>query len=238
MRTNIKSIAHFNDYIERQPKRIERFNENIANGKVAENNLKSVYRKQFMISLNTLIAMYSRGDEINEIKKDILNVINYMQRGWKDDQQIPADKYQFDDYVLMLFMLSLGVLLDIEDSEFDKIVEVLDNSGRKDKLLEYIIEYRIKGRTQTDELMYEQPFKNLIGIIKDSDKQNVLNLLSDFLEKKWYSGMRNVYWYDNHKSRHDTFFGYWSFEVAAIVKIMDINPDEINKHLYFPSDLL
>lgn len=237
MRTKIKSKEHFDDYIERQPKRIERFDQKIKDGKVADNNLMSVYRKQFMISLNTFVAMYSRGDDVGEIKKIFLSVIAKMQKGWKDDKEIPADKYLFDDYVLMLFMLSIGVLLDIDKDEFAKIVAVLDESRRKDKLLEYIIAAKITNRAIVNELMYEKTYQDLIEITKEVDATKASARMKEFLEKKWYIGMRNVYWYDNHKSKHDTFFGYWSFEAAAVAKIMNVNKTEMEQNAYFPADI-
>lgn len=239
MRTNIKSIEHFNNYIERQPKRIERFNEKINAGKVAEDNLASVYRKQFMIGFNTLVAMYSRGDEIDMIEAQFPTLVATMEKGWKDDKEIPADKYQFDDYVLMLHMLSLGVLLNPKGDEFENIINILDESGRKDALFEFLISYKIKNRDNSAEIiMYETPYKKLVTITQNTYESEAIYDLKEFLENKWYSGMRNVYWHDNHKSRHDTFFGYWSFEAAAIAKIKGLNTDELKNNQYFPSDMI
>jgi len=206
MRTNIKSIEHFNNYIERH--------------------------------FNTLVAMYSRGDDIDTISSQFPALIAAMEKGWKDDKEIPADKYQFDDYVLMLHMLSLGVLLNTTDSELEKIVKILDKSGRKDALLEFLISHKFQNRDNVAEMMYENPYKVISVITQNSDKDAATSDLRAFLDKKWYSGMRNVYWYDNHKSRHDTFFGYWSFEVAAVAKIMDLNISELKSNPYFPTDMI
>jgi len=238
MRASIKFIEHFNNYIERQPKRIMRFEEKIKDGKVAQDNLVSVYRKQFMIAFNTLAAMYSRGDEISSIQSQFPALIVAMKKGWKDDKEIPADKYQFDDYVLMLHMLSLGVLLDTTADEFEDIVKVLDKSERKDALLEFLMSHKSQNRDSVTKIMYENPYKALFEITQNANKNEVAYDLKAFLDKKWYSGMRNVYWYDNHKSRHDTFFGYWSFEVAAIAKIMDLNINQLKNNPYFPTDMI
>jgi len=238
MRTNIKSIEHFNNYIERQPKRIERSNERIKDGKVAKDNLLSVYRRQFMIGFDALVAMYSRGDDVSSIRSQLPALIAAMEKGWKDDKAIPADKYQFDDYVLMLHTISLGVLLDTTDDEFKKIVKVLDKSGRKDALLEFLISCKIQHRGNVTEMMYEKPYKAFFAITQNTDKNAATSDLKTFLDKKWYPGMRNVYWYDNHKSRHDTFFGYWSLEAAAIAKIMDLDIDVLKSNPYFPADMI
>ncbi|MDQ1150288.1 hypothetical protein QE382_002272 [Sphingobacterium zeae] len=42
-----------------------------------------------------------------------------------------------------------------------------------------------------------------------------------YLNKTWYKKMKLTYWFDNDKN--DVFFAYWSFEIAAIVKILGVN---------------
>lgn len=237
MRASIKSIEHFNNYIERQPKRIARFDEKIKGGEVAQDNLASIYRKQFIIAFNILVATYSRGDDVSSIRAQFPALIAAMEKGWKDDKGISSDKYKFDEYVLMLQMLSLGVLLDVTDIEFGKIINVLDESGCKDKLFEFIICYKLKNRDAATKMMYETAYKPLLAIIQNTDKDSATTDLKAFIDKKWYAGMKNVYWYDNHRSRHDSFFGYWSFETAAIAKIMDLDIDRLKNNPYFPTDM-
>ncbi|MNY61286.1 hypothetical protein D3C86_1979500 [compost metagenome] len=50
--------------------------------------------------------------------------------------------------------------------------------------------------------------------------------------------MKQTYWYDNDKNRNDVFFGYWSFESAAFMKILGLEDTILQSQQYYPYDLL
>jgi len=238
MRTIIKSKEHFDDYIGRQPLRIVKFDEAIENGTVKVDGVLKIRRKQFAINLHTLIAKYSRGDEVTAIKSGFTELLERMEEGWTDDKSIPNDKYQFDHYYHMITLLSMGVLLEIEASDFARIVKILDDSGRKDELLEYIIGHVIRDRDEVSGLMYANPFQVLLDVTKEENKESQTRSLISYLHNAWYKGMRNAYWHENHTSRHDTFFGYWSFDSAAVAKILNLEIASFENLNYFPVDML
>jgi hypothetical protein len=44
-------------------------------------------------------------------------------------------------------------------------------------------------------------------------------------------------WYNSHKSKNDTYCGYWAFETGALVKILGLNDEELKDVPYYPYDL-
>lgn len=234
MRTQLKSKEHFEDYIQRQPARIERFENNIKIGKTKEERIPAVKRKIFTISLHTVIAKYSSDYEITELRNEFSNVIEKFENGWNDKGETPTDDIHFDNYVLVLWMLSLAILLEIETNDFERIIKVLDNSKRKDYLFDYIIQSKIPSRQITEKMTYPQYY----DFLKELIAQQSVEKLKMHLEKHWYKSMKLTYWYDNHKSKSDTFFGYWSFESGALVKILGLDDGILKDQPYYPYDMV
>ncbi len=234
MRTDIKSKEHFEWFIPKQAQRIERFENNIKIGKTKEERIPAVKRQIFTISLHRLVAKYSFGENISNLNLEFLQIIEKFENGWKDKGETPTDDIHFDNYVLGLWMLSLGVLLQIQTNEFERIVKVLDNSNRRDYLFDYIIKSKIPSRSITDKMTYPKYYNFLKDLI---DNKSVENLIK-YLEKVWYKSMKLTYWYDNHKSKADSFFGYWSFESGALVKILGLDDTILKEQQYYPYDMV
>lgn len=51
--------------------------------------------------------------------------------------------------------------------------------------------------------------------------------LAEYLKIKWYKGNSDAGWYDTHKSKENIYNGYWSFETAAIVKILGLDAEKL-----------
>lgn len=62
-------------------------------------------------------------------------------------------------------------------------------------------------------------------------------LIDKFL-KGYYKGMKNAYWHDSHLGEDACYFGYWCFELAALVKGYRINDASFIDNQYYPSDIV
>lgn len=237
MRTNIKSKDYFEKFFELQLDDLNYYENSLKEGKVKEDRVMAIKSTIFLNSLHTLIAKYSYGENPKELVNDFLTVITRFEQGWDDKGTTPEDDIHFDNYVLMLWMLSLGVLLDISDDDFNRIVTVLDKSNRKDFLFDYLIRYKMRDRSITSKLTYEV-YKPLFEICNNTEKSVAAEKLKIFLAGEWYRGMKPVYWYENHNSKADTFFGYWSFESGALVKILGLDDSSLKDMQYYPYDMV
>ena len=79
-------------------------------------------------------------------------------------------------------------------------------------------------------------FSDLRKAIKIENPLEQEKLISHFLKKNFYH--KYAGWYNSHKGRHATYYGYWSFESAAIVAILDLDDSSFRDNQYYPKDLV
>ena len=56
-------------------------------------------------------------------------------------------------------------------------------------------------------------------------------------QKFWYYAHSEASWYDTHKT-DDAYYGYWSFDIAALCKMRGIYDERFKDLDFFPYDLL
>jgi hypothetical protein len=49
--------------------------------------------------------------------------------------------------------------------------------------------------------------------------------------------MKAVSWYESHRNNTSKFFGYWSFELAFLVRFLEVDDTAFIDHMYYPRDL-
>jgi hypothetical protein len=151
--------------------------------------------------------------------------------------------FAYDD---MLWMLSLGYLLNIPKESFEKLVKIIDRDNIKDNLLEFIIRAKIPERTIIKEESYEKYFDlpekifvKIRQIIIENDKKIAQKLMSEYLKKDWYNNHKTQGWWGSHKNeKQNVYYGYWSFEAAAVVKILDLDDSSFKDCQYYPADMV
>jgi hypothetical protein len=55
----------------------------------------------------------------------------------------------------------MGVLLDIDDTNFNKIVKIIDDIKLNDYFLDYIISYRQNDKKINNSIAFEKPYKRI-----------------------------------------------------------------------------
>jgi hypothetical protein len=194
-----------------------------------------------------LLAKYSAGYSIESLLPDWKEGANLIHESWdgfwklkQGNPPVEYDQYILSAYDEMLWMLSLGYLLDAPEQDFKKLVEVIDRDKVKDKLFEFIISAKLKDRAPIKEESYREflgvpeTFAKLRESIDEPDKAKAEKRIHDFLKRDWYKNHKDAGWYNSHKSKHDTYFGYWSFESAAVVKIKGLDDTSFRDNQYYP----
>ena len=149
----------------------------------------------------------------------------------------------------MLHMMSLGILLDIPDLEFNKLIKLIDQDNIKDFLFEFLISSRIKDRKPIFEESYKKYllipklYAKLITIANNNEHKTIEIELKKYLEKDWIKVYKNYYIDFNLKDieKYDVnsgFIGIWAFEVAAIVKIKGLDDSGFRENDFYPDRLL
>ncbi|MBP2624210.1 PoNe immunity protein domain-containing protein [Streptococcus oricebi] len=194
-------------------------------------NLEVIKNVRQTISLHqneVMLATYSAGFPLETFKKEYLKFVESLISTW----------YSNSGYTDMLWALSIGILLEIDDEVFDKLVDLVRKDDPVDYLIDYLIHYRQPDWAIRDDFMFPRPYVFTEKITQTGSAVEATKLLQFYLEKEWYQGHRDTGWYDLHKVNIDNYYGYWSFEAGAICKIMGLNPDDFKEVDYFPYDLV
>lgn len=218
-REMFKSDSYFEDYITEQNKRIEKFKGALASfdgsdmQKIAqcERILANLYK-------DLLSAKYSLGaskDEIVEIfELYIDSVINC----------------SVSDYADMVDILSLSVILDINEEKLEPIIQNAEfDDGLVLSLKSYIVgKYEVSGKR----LLYSDYYSPFYFYLKGEKKE--AEILS-YLENNWYDASDEFAWYDSHNSSENVYVGYWCWLGAAVLKMKSAIKIEGK---YIPSELM
>jgi len=246
MRDKFKTVDYFNRQIVSIQESIERVFHWIEIGKTPKDKINSM--KQYIVQnyIQLMSCKYSVGLNPTELYSDLINAINTTYESWDGFWKLYykgryLNQLVLDAYDQMLWMLSLGYLLNISNAEFQKLVDVIDKYQVRDFLFEFIIRAKIKDRQAITEESYEYGwilFSKLRQAIIETDKIEAESLVKEFVTKDWYKEHKQTGWYNNHKKPFDSYFGYWSFETAAVVKIMGLDDSSFRDCQYYPKDLV
>lgn len=249
MRDKLKDEKHFEKWISEFYQSVERVENWILTGKTPAERVNIMKRSMVQSFINIILCKYSSNKSINELSSDLRKSIVLTHESWDGFWNLEQEGRKFNQYILsaydeMLRMLSLGYLLNIQNEDFKKLVEVIDRDGVKDFLFEFIIRAKLEDREPISEESYReffgvpQTFDKLRKAIAEMDKTKSEKLVKEFITKDWYKNHKDAGWYNSHKSKHDTYFGYWSFETAAVVKIMSLDDSSFIDCQYYPKDLV
>jgi len=250
MRNNKGFETKYDEFIETHYNSINRRINKIKINQMKEDRLYDIKRDMSKSYLYIAISKYSAGYNISSLESDLLSAIELCHESWVDNawKLKTRDGKVFNQYILsaydeMLWMLSLGYMLDIPNVEFEKLIDVIDRDQIKDFLFEFIIKAKIPQRKLVEEESYKEDFgvprvfEKLRKVLNEDDKSKAENLIKEFITKDWYKRHKGAGWANNHKSIHNVYFGYWSFGTAIVVCVKDLDDSSFRENKYYPKDL-
>ena len=182
----------------------------------------SIYQEKKMI------AIYTAGYPIEKFKEEYLTFVDSLVPIWHSNS----------GYDEMLWALSIGILLEIDETTFDKLVDLVKKDNPEDYLIDYLIQSRHPEWKIRINYNFPRPYGFTRKIIEEENSEQALKLLKEYVTKKWYPGHRDTGWYDLHKYNIDNYYGYWSFESGALCKLKGLDYKELEGLPYFPYDLV
>lgn len=193
--------------------------------KVVISNIRSSicrYQKEVMI------ATYTAGYSIEDFKGEYIKYVESLQLSWQGNS----------GYEQMVWALSIGILLDVEEDIFNQLVDLVKKDDTEDYLIDYLIQYlRPEWKIRLN-YNFPKPYGFTRKIIEEEDSEQALKLLKEYVAKKWYQGSRDTGWYNSHKTNNRSYYGYWSFESGALCKLKGLDYTELEGVPYFPYDLI
>lgn len=188
------------------------------------------YDSLFNFRLRSLLVQFSVGKNLEDLKGNYMEIIRIMPRFWTEK----------GFYIEMLWMLSIGIMLEYDDNTMQKLVQLIKDNDVKDYIYDTFIRYRFPGWTQTTgTVLYPLPYQAVIAVteLAKQDKIEAVKRLEKYLKKEWYRGHSDLSWYNDHKYgiNHD---GYWCFESGALVKVLGLDDSILKGHPYYPYDMV
>lgn len=228
MRDKLKNNEYWEKVIEEDSKRIDKFEIKLKSKEVKEERINDVREWVETIRFSVLCSMFSGGKSIKECNQTyniyLKNISQYINKK--------------DSYITVLWIISLQILFNNNsDNEVSYCRTIIGNYGRNDYLINLMMHYLDNSWEVNGDYFMKDPYKNLDKVIH-SDKDRAVLLLKDYLENKWYKAHYEEGWYNSHKSKNDTYFGYWAFETGAIAKILNLDDSCLKDVPYYPYDLV
>lgn len=221
----------------------------IATGVIPLENKPNSYRGLFSKMIRLIQLEYTLGRD-NKILPYLYESIEYMYLGWdgfwklKDVNGKESNQYILSGYDELIWFLSIAVLFNAELSIFEKVANIVDRDGVKDILIEFLLSEQLEDRPKIIMESYSKYFyipetyegaRNSILAVDSIESESIL---LNYINKQWYQRHRSCGWYNGHKAKNITYFGYWSWETAAIVKIRSLSDIELKKSKYYPYDAI
>lgn len=192
-------------------------------------NDKGIINAYKGLSLNYMlymIAQYSAGESIEKVRETYIKTLQYSEKIWKENSS----------YVDCLWLVSMGVLLDISDDEKYLLNNIVKKYNKEDKLISFFMEYLDQKKYGVQCYFMTEPYKYLNEYLEGVHRD--VNLMEKYLYNYWYDAHNDMAWYDSHKDKSNTYFGYWSFEAGAIAKILKLDDSSLKHVPYYPYDLV
>ena len=181
-----------------------------------------------VLTEEVLVATYTAGYSIEKFKEEYLKYVDSLIPVWHSNS----------GYDAMLWALSIGILLEVDETTFDKLVDLVRKDDPEDYLIDYLIQSRHPEWKIRINYNFPRPYGFTRKIIEEENSEKAVSLLKEYLTKKWYQGCRDEGWYDLHKRNIDNYYGYWSFESGALCKLKGLDYKELEGLSYFPYDLV
>ena len=217
----METDEYFQNKMDSERKRIDKF-ESVLNNlepsdvkgrRIAKIHLANLY-------LNCVKLTYSKGKSFEKMFSDYMKFLEYYREVSTSNDSI----YDIID------ILSIGVLLQNRKNQFvDYLDEIVLKFDSNDGMITFFMDY-LKDKTSQRTASVINYFNVLL---KTEDK---VKILKEELEV-WYDKHSDAYWYNSHKSKNNTYCGYWCFEIAALVKIFCVDDALLRENQYYPYEM-
>ncbi len=195
----------------------------------------------FTYYLDLVFSMYSAGYPIIEIKKLFPKLLeqkycNFLAKKENDFTYYGSEPfYGTDEYWEILQVLSLGVLLNVDEESKAKILYIRDKIPTPDVILDFLSSHFDKRKIINTQLVGNK-FNGLVDVIIKHSAENLPKLMSDYLKKQWMKDYKRQGFLTTHNS--GMHVGYWSFESGAIMKILKSDDSILKGQQFYPYDMV
>lgn len=239
-----RDVTYFNNWI---PRYIEVNKESLARlpSLKLPNGIAICAYNIFIKSANICMLRYGRGDDIHSIKGDVENVflsrknlIDTVSTLPDEDIKEMYSDFDLDVYYYIISCLSFLFSIKAEANDFKqafKAVGDLKSDSMLMRLYELLTREDLPAVGKRS-LIYPKIYSRLFDVFEATESERPA-LMKKFLDG-WYKSMRPAAWYNNDKGGEGAYFGYWCFEAALVVNLLNIDDSAFRDNIYYPKDLI
>lgn len=196
----------------------------------------------FSDGLIGIVASYTLGHPIEAISERFNVFLQDAEHYFEVGGQIAPDK-TLDQYIDCLRILSFCYFFSAPLPSVEMIIRNSPFIG-EDTLMDRLAYASIgKGDVVLDKVAFPEIYQPLINalpltVTREAQVQNVRVFLENYYPR--LKG-QDVGWYESHKEKDPKFFrhfGYWVFELGALVVDVDWDDAEYRNHNFYPKDLV
>ena len=222
MRDHRKDKKYFSDYIAFQKKCISAKCEKLSLCSPNDAEKRARIKLSLMdYRMNLLIAEFSNGTS----ERDLVPLL--------DQCCTTVCDYGKINYETALRLLSLGVLLSTKETllaltkQFSSFIET-------DKILKCLSEY-LNGDhlTLAGDILIPEVYSPLDQFFNAESVSERVDDLNHYLNV-WYESCKGAAWYNSAESKYPVYYGYWSFESAALAKVFYLDNKYFRENEFFP----
>lgn len=228
-----EAIEYNKEFIEENREDINSLEEDIKDGiqRYPKDNISIIeasYLSNFLYEMENIRAKYSIGEDISALEEEFHHAIYDLENIGKREV----------GYLNLLWMVSLGILLETDKKNIDKISKQVEKENINDSLIDFLLSACDIGWTKiTDVYFKENPYSRTREIIElaKTDKREASRRTQTYMEEEWFKGHYDYDWKNAHNE--PGYVGFWSFETAALAKILELDDTNLIHHNHYPYEL-
>ncbi|SDY78558.1 PoNi-like cognate immunity protein [Bacillus sp. 166amftsu] len=228
-----EGIEYNKEFIEENREDIKSLEEDTENGiqRYSKDNksiIEGRYLSNFIYELEDINAKYSLGEAINTMEVDFENAVIDLEHIGKREV----------GYINLIWMISLGILLETDKKNIVSLAKIVEKENINDSVIDFLLCASDIGYTKITNVYFkENPYAKTREIIElaQSDKKEASKRLKTYMEKEWFKGHYDYEWKNAHKE--PGYVGFWSFETAALAKILELDDTSLVNNNHYPYEL-
>lgn len=211
------------------------------------NGLMVSTRRRLWDVLDWLSLQYSAGADVAQIAETWPHALGWAEEyaGFSQRFNESPDAYgrvcahvslHSESYWIVALRLVCFGLLTGHADQMPRVMAILDYANdEKDGLLERLVAPFVPGRDEPpDTCTRHLPYRKLLKVFA-ADPEKRPSLMVRYLDE-WYEASRREPYVEQHDS-YD-FTGYWSWEAAATVWVLNIDDSSFREMRFYPRDLV
>ena len=248
-RTVLLDYAHYAEFIDDTEETFDIVTERLANTDVLKtlepNRPMVASRRRAWDAVQYIHVQYSGGLPLEPLRDFYPTAIDY----WEEYAHYDAEYDRTAPYVVAhlalagdeywdaIRMTSWAILLGHSDL-LGRLAAIWDYGDQPlDGLLERLVAPYVPGRAPPpNECTRHLPYFKLLKVF-DAAPDDRPAMMARYMNDWYHASRREPYHGGHEKGREHGFYGYWSFEAAAVSIVLDIDDSSYRDHEFYPRDM-